>query len=191
MIVFCSHFHEDHFNPKVFEILDDMGMTYQAVLAEDIRSRNHQPDRKIIYVAHDKMYDLDNGTQIATLLSNDSGVAFIVRTREGTVYHAGDLNDWYWEGEPEADNQRLTSAYRAEIKKIKGMHFDAAFVPVDPRQEEHYADGILYFLENVDCNAIFPMHYWDDASVIKRFVTEYPQYKSRIKNTEGTKGEAV
>ena len=147
-----------------------MGMTYQAVLAEDIRSRNHQPDRKITYVAHDKMYDLDNGTQIATLLSNDSGVAFIVRTREGTVYHAGDLNDWYWEGEPEADNQRLTSAYRAEIRKIKGMHFDAAFVPVDPRQEEHYADGILYFLENVDCNAIFPMHYWDDASVIKRFV---------------------
>ncbi len=191
VIVFCSHFHEDHFNPKVFEILDDMGMTYQAVLAEDIRSRNHQPDRKIIYVAHDKMYDLDNGTQIATLLSNDSGVAFIVRTREGTVYHAGDLNDWHWEGEPEADNQRLTSAYRAEIKKIKGMHFDAAFVPVDPRQEEHYADGILYFLENVDCNAIFPMHYWDDASVIKRFVTEYPQYKSRIKNTEGAKGEAV
>ncbi len=132
------------------------------------------------------MYDLDNGTQIVTLLSNDSGVAFIVRTREGTVYHAGDLNDWYWEGEPEADNQRLTSAYRAEIRKIKGMHFDAAFVPVDPRQEEHYADGILYFLENVDCNAIFQC-IMDDASVIKRFVTEYPQYKSRIKNTEGTK----
>ena len=53
--------------------------------------------RDSTYVAHDKMYDLDNGTQIATLLSNDSGVAFIVRTREGTVYHAGDLNDWYWE----------------------------------------------------------------------------------------------
>ena len=22
-IVFCSHFHQDHFNPKIFEILDD------------------------------------------------------------------------------------------------------------------------------------------------------------------------
>ena len=52
------------------------------------------------------------------------------------------------------------------------MHFDAAFVPLDPRQEAHYADGILYFLENVDCNAVFPMHYWEDASVIKRFITE-------------------
>ena len=71
--------------------------------------------------------------KVDTLLSNDSGVAFIVKTKEGTIYHAGDLNDWYWDGEPKADNQRLTSAYHAEIRKIKGMHFDAVFVP--PRSE--------------------------------------------------------
>ena len=118
-------------------------------------------------------------------------LAFIVKTKEGTIYHAGDLNDWYWDGEPKADNQRLTSAYRAEIRKIKGRHFDAAFVPLDPRQGDHYADGILYFLKNVDCNVIFPMHYWNDDNVIKRFITEYPQYKSRIKNTECTKGEEL
>ena len=27
VIVFCSHFHKDHFNPVIFKILDDMGMT--------------------------------------------------------------------------------------------------------------------------------------------------------------------
>ena len=191
VIVFCSHFHKDHFNPVIFEILDDMSMTYQAILAKDIRKRKHLSDMKITYVYHDQTYNLDNGTQVDTLLSNDSGVAFIVKTKEGTIYHAGDLNDWYWDGEPKADNQRLTSAYRAEIRKIKGMHFDAAFVPLDPRQGNHYADGILYFLKNVDCNVIFPMHYWNDANVIKRFITEYPQYKSRIKNTECTKGEEL
>ena len=191
VIVFCSHFHKDHFNPQIFGILDDMGMTYQAVLANDIRKRNHLSGMKITYVYHDQTYNLDNGTQVDTLLSNDSGVAFIVKTKEGIIYHAGDLNDWYWDGEPKTDNQRLTSAYRAEIRKIKGMHFDAAFVPLDPRQGDHYADGILYFLKNVDCNVIFPMHYWNDANVIKRFITEYPQYKSRIKNTECTKGEEL
>ena len=118
-------------------------------------------------------------------------VSKVVNVKEGTIYHAGDLNDWYWDGEPKADNQRLTSAYRAEIRKIKGMYFDAAFVPLDPRQGNHYADGILYFLKNVDCNVIFPMHYWNDANVIKRFITEYPQYKSRIRNTECTKGEEL
>ena len=187
VIVFCSHFHKDHFNPVIFEILDDMSMTYQAILAKDIRKRKHLSDMKITYVYHDQTYNLDNGTQVDTLLSNDSGVAFIVKTKEGTIYHAGDLNDWYWDGEPKADNQRLTSAYRAEIRKIKGMHFDVAFVPLDPKQGNHYADGILYFLKNVDCNVIFPMHYWNDANVIKRFITEYPQYKSRIRNTECTK----
>ncbi len=166
VIVFCSHFHKDHFNPQIFGILDDMGMTYQAILANDIRKRNHLSDMKITYVYHDQAYSLDNETKVDTLLSNDSGVAFIVKTKEGTIYHAGDLNDWYWDGGAKADNQRLTSAYR-------------------------YADGILYFLKNVDCNVIFPMHYWNDASVIKRFITEYPQYKSRIKNTECTKGEEL
>ena len=47
VIVFCSHFHKDHFNPQIFGILEDMGMTYQAVLANDIRKRNHLSDLKI------------------------------------------------------------------------------------------------------------------------------------------------
>lgn len=48
VIVFCSHFHKDHFNPVIFKILDDMGMTYQAVLAKDIRQRKHLSDMKVI-----------------------------------------------------------------------------------------------------------------------------------------------
>ncbi len=60
--------------------------------------------------------------------------------------------------------------------------------------------SITYFIPDakkaggsyVTCsNVIFPMHYWNDANVIKRFITEYPQYKSRIKNTECTKGEEL
>ena len=81
VIVFCSHFHQDHFNPQIFGILEDMGMTYQAVLANDIRKRNHLSDLKITYVYHDQTYNLDNGTEVDTLLSNDSGVAFIVKNK--------------------------------------------------------------------------------------------------------------
>ena len=54
VIVFCSQFHEDHFNPKIFEILDEMGMTYQAVLSKDIRKKNKRSDMKITYAYHDK-----------------------------------------------------------------------------------------------------------------------------------------
>ena len=184
VIVFCSHFHQDHFNPQIFEILNDMGMNYQAVLAKDINKRKYPVGVKITTAYHDKTYILDNGTQVSTLLSTDSGVAFVVKTKDSIIYHAGDLNDWYWEGEPDADNRQMTSRYRAEIDKLQGIHFDVAFVPLDPRQEDHYADGMIYFLENVECEAVFPMHYWDEPKVIDRFIAEYPEYKSRIRNTE-------
>ena len=191
VIVFCSHVHEDHYNPLIFELLDERKMRYQAVLANDISDENRLSKIKHSFVEPDQCYQFDGGLQVETLLSNDSGVAFIVSSDEGTIYHSGDLNDWYWEGEPEEDNLELRTIYHAEIGKIKNRHFDLAFVPLDPRLEVHYADGLLYFLENVDCDAIYPIHYWGDPSVIQRFITEYPQYQSRIRNTEAVRGEEI
>ncbi len=154
-----------------------MSMTYQAILAKDIRKRKHLSDMKITYVYHDQTYNLDNGTQVDTLLSNDSGVAFIVKTKEGTIYHAGDLNDWYWDGEPKLITRDLLQHIVPRSGKSRVCILMLHLFPLDPRQGDHYADGMLYFLKNVDCNVIFPMHYWNDANVIKRFITEYPQYK--------------
>ena len=191
VIVFCSHSHNDHYNPFIFDLLDKRGMRYQAILANDISDENRLSKIQHRFVEPDKCYQFDGGIQVETLLSNDSGVAFIVSTDEGVVYHGGDLNDWYWEGEPEEENLELRTIYYTEIGKIKGRHFDVAFVPLDPRLEAHYADGLLYFLESVDCDSVFPIHYWGDPSVIQRFITEYPQYQYRIKNTERAKGEMI
>ena len=44
MVVFCSHFHHDHFNPEIFDILRRMSMNFQAVLAKDISEKNYPPD---------------------------------------------------------------------------------------------------------------------------------------------------
>ena len=72
VIVFCSHFHKDHFNPVIFEILDDMNMTYQAILAKDIRKRKHLSDMKITYVYHDQTYKFQlKITYIVTQIRND------------------------------------------------------------------------------------------------------------------------
>ena len=191
VLVFCSHSHNDHYNPFIFDLLDKKGMRYQAILANDISDENRLMNIKSSFVEPDKCYQFDGGIQVETLLSNDSGVAFIVSTDEGVVYHGGDLNDWYWEGEPEEENLELRTIYHTEIGKIKGRHFDVAFVPLDSRLDAHYADGLLYFLENVGCDAVFPIHYWGEPAVIQRFITEYPQYQYRIKNTETAKGEMI
>ena len=111
VFVFCSHVHGDHYNPKVFSLLNAQGMSYQAVLASDIRDKKRLSEIKHSFVEPDKNYLLDQGIQLETLLSNDSGVAFILKAKEGSIYHAGDLNDWYWEGEPEEENRRLREIY--------------------------------------------------------------------------------
>ena len=42
---------------------------------------------------------------ILSLKSTDEGAAFAIRETDGTsIYHAGDLNWWHWEGEPLAWN---------------------------------------------------------------------------------------
>ena len=64
----------------------------------------------------------------------------------------------------------MTRRFQSEIAKIKGRHFDAAFVPLDPRQEERYSWGLDYFMRNTDTDMAFPMHFWKDHTVIDRLL---------------------
>ncbi len=66
--------------------------------------------------------------RIHTLKSTDEGVAFLVRVKEKTFFHAGDLNWWYWEEEDdETWNEPMRQAYQKEIAKIEGEEIDYAF----------------------------------------------------------------
>lgn len=187
ILVFASHFHQDHYNKKVFELLEQQGMkNIHAILSKDIARRNY-PDAKgveITCVTFHQRYELPCGTELETLHSTDSGVAFLVTCPEGVIYHAGDLNDWVWQGEPEQDNRQMTGSYRHEIKMLAGRTIDVAFLPLDPRQEEYYAEGMRYFLENVDVKAVYPMHYWGEPDIIERFLAEYPAYRDVVRETE-------
>ena len=88
------------------------------------------------------------------------------------MYHAGDLNWWTWIGETEKEYEDMTRRFQAEIEKLRGHHFDAAFVPLDPRQEERYFWGLDYFMRATDTALVFPMHFWGDFSVIDRLLAE-------------------
>lgn len=187
VIVFASHSHPDHYNPRVFARLKEKGVEtsrMQAVLGKDIRENKYPEGVPVIKARAHMSFSLEDGTLVETLLSTDQGVAFLVTTEEGVIYHAGDLNDWYWEGEPNQDNRSMTGRYRAEIDRIKGKEVDIAFVPLDPRQEKDYARGMLYFLKQVPAKHVFPMHYWDKSQIMETFLREYPVYETRIENPE-------
>lgn len=174
--VFVSHKHKDHFDFSIFELAKQYKDVHYFLgsdvkLSEAYLTRNHiSPAIKNILtnVGKNKKIFFDK-IEIKTLKSTDAGVAFIVSVDGRFIYHAGDLNWWHWEGEPFPFNENMEKNYKKEIDTIKGMHFDAAFIPLDPRLESAYGLGMDYFLENVTADYIFPMHMWDEYGYIERY----------------------
>ena len=183
LVVFASHKHHDHFDRAVFRLAEE----YPAVwflLSKDIRmSENYRKrmgisDRaaeRITYVGKNQTLEFPVGGQplkIETLASTDEGVAFVLGYEGRSLYHAGDLNWWTWIGETKDEYEDMTGRFKAEMEKLKGRHFDAAFVPLDPRQEERYFWGFDYFMRVTDTDRAFPMHFWGDFSVIDRLILD-------------------
>ena len=193
ILFFASHSHRDHYNKEVFSLLKNMGMKHvNAVLAKDISPKLYPDNVQIQKVTFHETYELPCNTIIRTLHSTDAGVAFLVQCPEGNIYHAGDLNDWVWKGETMQYNKQMTGNYRHEIDLLNAYlqendinnMLDVAFLPLDPRQEQDYAKGMLYFLKKINVRHIYPMHYWNKPQVINQFLREYPEYSDIIMQTE-------
>ncbi len=137
--------------------------------------------QKIQYVSAGRSYETGN-LKIKTLLSTDAGVAFCIQAEDRHIYHAGDLNWWYWEGAGDLVNGRMGRDFKREMKKLQNEHFDLAFVLLDPRQEKDAYKGFGYFMQNVDADHVFPMHMWQDYSMIQAYKkrTDNDYFLSRI-----------
>ncbi len=180
--MFASHTHQDHFDMDILRWTNQYE-NIKYILSKDIRiSPNflakHGIDSKVrervTFASADHKYELDD-LEITALRSTDAGVAYYVETNGVSIFHAGDLNDWKWEGAGDLINGKMTREYRHQIKKLSGKPINIAFVPMDPRQKADMFNGIDFFLRNTDAEFIFPMHMWQDYSGIK-------EYKKRISN---------
>ncbi len=183
--VFSSHGHHDHYNPDIFKILRFSGAgNVIGVLSDDIPKEKLPPDTDMLVVHGGRDYTLPRGEKVQTFFSTDEGVAFLLETDEGVIFHAGDLNDWRWEGESDQYNHEMKTKFRNEIEKLRGRFIDHAFVPLDPRQEGYCGAGLLYFLENVRADNVYPMHYWDKPDCICAFTACHPEFDEIIRDTE-------
>lgn len=179
--VFASHIHEDHFLPAFFTP-EFTGRVTAFILSDDILPEKAGTTRfwndingKVIWAAARKTIPMD-GFSIETLRSTDEGVAFIVREDNGTaLYHAGDLNWWHWEGEDPEWNMDMARDYKNELSRTEGSVFTAAFVPLDPRLGDAYGWGLNEFLNHTKTRHVFPMHFWNDFTVIPRYIGEHPE----------------
>lgn len=186
VVVFSSHAHPDHYEPKVFDLLKEQGShDIYAVLGKDIPKGRYPQGIPCLRTLAHKTFSLPHGEELETLQSTDAGVAFLLKCDEGAIYHAGDLNDWIWEGEPEEDNSAMHQLYLREIARLKDQSIDVAFVPMDTRLSCHYADGLLEFLETVPhIGTVYPMHYWEQREKIQEFLADHPQYRGIVQDPE-------
>lgn len=190
---FASHKHQDHFDLKIFKFAEQYpNVTY--VLSNDIRISEKYLEQngyskelmnKIIRVRKHEEKVIDD-MKVETLKSNDAGVAFIVTVAGKCIYHAGDLNWWYWEGELESYNANLEFKYTIEIDRLKDRKIDIAFVPLDSRLNTSFYKGLDYFARNTKADLIFPMHMWRKYEIIEKLKrSEITKgYRQRIINVE-------
>lgn len=152
LLVLASHRHGDHYSPVIFDLIKEHG-NVRFVLSNDIW-RKRLPEEVLPLTDSLKhgetvKYRLENGIirqltrtpenqiedgvisdaclTIHTYKSTDEGVAFLIEAEGKTIYHAGDLNNWRWEGEPDNWNDSMAKKYSAQIDKMAGMHLDVAF----------------------------------------------------------------
>ena len=192
LVVFVSHKHPDHYNAKIFDLLEshpnvffildkDCGVKWKIRECEE---QGFDLKEKILRVRKNMQYNisLSNETEVTltTLKSTDTGVAFLIQCEGKTIYHAGDLNLWSWKDESDHYNTEMEKNYRKELEKIKGCEIDVAFLPLDPRQREHSFLGMELFMDYTDCKKVFPMHFWNKFSICRKFVEKNTEAKEKI-----------
>lgn len=175
---FASHKHRDHFDMDILK-LADVYPNISFVISKDARMSPHFLQKHgltkgaghISYVEAEKTYRfaLTENVEVRTLRSNDAGVAFVVTAEGSTFYHAGDLHNWKFEGVGELINGKMEREYKRQLRKLEKQHIDVAFVVLDPRLGAYTNLGLSQFMQSVDADRIFPMHMWQDYSVIPAF----------------------
>lgn len=204
LLVFSSHSHEDHFDGKVFGLLEQYPLT-QFFVSRDTRLTERR--RKWLGISDeafarttvlrpDSILLTDvagEDLSIRAIKSTDIGNAYLLRAEGKMVYHGGDLNWWDWKSEGEAYCNNMAAHYRAAIEKLAAAveneatdnaiapEITAAMAPLDPRLGEGSEGlGIEELMRQIKVQHVFPMHMWKKYEVIDRYLAAHPAQKDAI-----------
>lgn len=174
MFVFVSHAHHDHYRKDIFNLRKHF-REIRYVLSSDIEIK---AEKDIVQMQPNEKKEV-MGAEIRTLRSTDEGVAFVVHYAGKTIYHAGDLNWWHWEGEDPVWNRNMEADFRRYAEPLRGRKIDLAMLPLDPRLGEDGFRGPQYFLELADIRRFLPMHQWGNFNFTNQFLSCYTSFTSR------------
>jgi L-ascorbate metabolism protein UlaG (beta-lactamase superfamily) len=153
-VFFASHAHRDHFNRKIFGWAGAESVGY--VLGKGI-PKGKSPDAAVM-LGKGQSAEMQ-GISVRAFGSTDAGVSFLVEFEGRKVFHAGDLNDWYWEEEStRAELKRDEQRFLDELEPLRDTQPDAAFVPLDGRLGKNAFRGPVHFVKAMKPRLVIPMH---------------------------------
>ena len=153
VVFFVSHGHHDHFNQAIFDYAGYDKVGY--VLSKGISAGSY-PNTFVL--AKGQTAEV-MGVSVRAYGSTDEGVSFLTGFEGRTLFHAGDLNDWYWEDEStQTELKRSEQWFLDEITPLEGIAPDVAFFPMDLRLGRHALKGPIRFALMVRPKFMVPMH---------------------------------
>lgn len=176
--VFITHGHEDHFNPQVLDWKRDNKDT-NYIISNDIQLENNRDN--IHYMAPYKKLDLGD-VKVESYGSTDLGLSFLVHVDGLTIFHAGDLNWWYWDNDPVDEKESMEKSFKLKVSRLKNQKVDLAFFPVDPRLGEYYYLGGKHFIDEIQPAYFVPMHFGDKYDIVPKFIHRMKESTTNIVN---------
>lgn len=153
-LFFVSHAHGDHYDPDIYNRKDARFWVGEGI----------PPQNNAVVMAGGDTFRDDTLT-VTAYPSTDEGVAFLVEIDGLRIFHAGDLNWWYWPEEPDPWNPDMERTFKAYTNSLQDIPIDLAFLCADPRQREGWLLGFDYFMRNGTIRNAVPMHFWNQKSV--------------------------
>ncbi len=191
LLVFASHHHPDHFSDAIASICaSHPAVSY--ILSDDIRPAKAAACgiTNPTFVSPGHTYRIAD-CQIRTLSSTDCGVAFLVTTDGRTIYHAGDLNLWLWNGMDKSQSLAMMKRYMVYTEPLRGQYIDVAFLTLDNRQGDAAFCNMDYYLRHFKIDTAIPMHYFGTTAIADRLLADPSSepYRQKIRKLE--EGEAL
>lgn len=206
LYVFISHVHNDHFNRKVFDLVEhhphvEFFLGYDGRYPEISNYLDNLPDRVTDNLSRfngiQKLYSDDGKMLINTLQSTDEGVAYIVRIDGKTLYHAGDLflmqlmdkkkfvqmstatllgNTGTQLGSYDDYLEQSQKEFEECTEPLRGVTIDYAMLPLDSRSYAVAEGTIKRYMDIATIKSWSPMHLWGHYEFVDKYLQGHPEY---------------
>ncbi|MDL2220392.1 MBL fold metallo-hydrolase [Eubacteriales bacterium OttesenSCG-928-N14] len=165
--VLISHAHGDHYDQDALNFKGKDGVEPTFIFSFDAEKKKHHKGTHFLQSGQTYTDDL---LHCKAYGSTDEGISFYLEFGGKQLFHAGDLNNWHWKAEVDAQEaDGYQTAYLKELDIIKAdiSHLDALMFPVDPRLAVDYDIGAIQFASAIRVDTLLPMHFGNDFAAIQ------------------------